>query len=122
MDGRPRLSAYLPWFQAERFLLNYSEPQRLPCDTQAVVEAMRASESFSWCRGCPLSVAFAVLQTIVATRPFAFQAWIRFANLLATATERKEDLVVSHVALTVATSLLWCGYGLRGRDIDVKER
>ena len=122
LDGRPRLSAYLPWFSAKPYVSNYSLPLRQSCDAQPVVLAMTATETYSWCRGCPLSVAFAVLQTIVAARPFEFQAWVRFANLLATVTAQVEDLVVSHVALTIATRLLWCGYGFRGRDIHVKER
>ena len=33
------------------------------------------SHSYSWCRGCHISVAFAVLQTIVVTRCCGFQGW-----------------------------------------------
>ncbi|CAK9033542.1 Uncharacterized protein (Fragment) [Durusdinium trenchii] len=124
VDGMPRLTAYLPWFSPRKrdTQMNYSEPPQMKsCDQEPVVQAMNEDETYSWCRGCPISVAFAVLQTIVTSRPFVFTAWLKLANLLAVAAATREDLVVSHVALTVAGRLLWCAGGVKGSEINPEE-
>lgn len=131
VDGLPRLTAYLPWFSPlkRRPQQNYSHRPRLQsCDNQQVVQALAQSSkedddshSYSWCRGCHISVAFAVLQTIVVTRPFVFTGWLKLSNILALAAAQREDLVVSHVAFVVASRLLWCAEGIRGAEINVEE-
>lgn len=54
-------------------------------------------------------------------RPFVFTAWLKLANLLAVAAATREDLVVSHVALTVAGRLLWCAGGVKGSEINPED-
>ena len=69
VDGVPRLMAYLPWFSASKRHFNYSEPRPKSCDDQPVVKATVVEKgNYSWCHGCHISVAFAVLQTIISTR------------------------------------------------------
>lgn len=70
VDGVPRLMAYLPWFSVSKRAFNYSQPRPKSCDEQPVVKAMAVKEAgnYSWCHGCHISVAFAVLQTIISTR------------------------------------------------------
>eukprot|EP00435_Cladocopium_sp_Y103_P001732 s1516_g1.t1 len=130
VDGLPRLTAYLPWFSPKRRAeQNYSQRPRLQsCDNQRVVQALAQTSteedeghSYSWCRGCHISVAFAVLQTIVVTKPFVFTGWLKLANILSLAAAQRDDLVVSHVAFVVASRLLWCAEGIRGAEINVEE-
>ncbi|CAJ1364875.1 unnamed protein product [Effrenium voratum] len=101
LEGAPKLTAYLPWShplrraQAEPWRRNYSAPdfarRMRSCIHEPVVQAVEQAqkseaseeESYSWCRGCSLAVAYAVLQVIISSRPFDFTGWVKLANLAA---------------------------------------
>ncbi|CAJ1403447.1 unnamed protein product [Effrenium voratum] len=139
LEGAPKLTAYLPWShplrraQAEPWRRNYSAPdfarRMRSCIHEPVVQAVEQAqkseaseeESYSWCRGCSLAVAYAVLQVIISSRPFDFTGWVKLANLAAKGAARREDLVVAASAVAVAGRLLWCGHGIPGTQINWKE-
>ena len=80
LNGALRLSAYLPWGRALR--RGEAEPERRfyggeaimrelrSCEGQPAVQAMSQQASYSWCRGCPMSLTFGILQSIVVQRPY----------------------------------------------------
>eukprot|EP00439_Symbiodinium_sp_Y106_P060142 s858_g8.t2 len=131
LNGKLRLSAYLPWAkalkrtQAENARQNYTSPEILSklrgCEDLAAVRALSQQADYSWCRGCPTSMAFAMLQYIVVQRPMEFVGWLRLADFTAAAVASRDELLISEMCLSVAVRMLRCIKGIDGSRVSWKE-
>ncbi|CAE7824570.1 unnamed protein product [Symbiodinium sp. CCMP2592] len=131
LNGKLRLSAYLPWAkalkrtQAEKTRQNYTSPEILSklrgCEDLAAVRALSQQADHSWCRGCPTSMAFAMLQYIVVQRPMEFVGWLRLADFTAAAVANRDELLISEMCLSVAVRMLRCIKGIDGSRVSWKE-
>merc|ERR1712048_495083 len=79
VNGLPRTWSYLPWGtplrqqEAAPDRQNYSSPAIASvksCDHEPLVQAMQQRGEYSWCVGCEFSTAFAMLQSMIAAKPF----------------------------------------------------
>ena len=127
INGTLRLSAYLPWSRALRrrdadpTRQNYSSPEIAKvrtCEDEPTLHAMNQKSSYSWCRGCPDSLAYGMLQSIVAHRPFEFVGWLRLADFLALAVVSRDDLLIPQMCLSVAVRMLRCLSNIDGSHIS----
>ncbi|CAE7577830.1 unnamed protein product [Symbiodinium natans] len=131
LNGALRLSAYLPWGRALR--RGEAEPERRfyggeaimrelrSCEGQPAVQAMSQQASYSWCRGCPMSLTFGILQSIVVQRPYEFVGWLRLADFLAWTVVKRDDLLVSEICLSVAVRVVRCLSGIDGTRVSWEE-
>ena len=132
LNGKLRLSAYLPWAkalkrsEAEEARQNYSSPEILSsllrgCEDLGAVRALSQQADHSWCRGCPTSMAFAMLQYIVVQRPMEFVGWLRLADFTAAAVANRDELLISEMCLSVAVRMLRCIKGIDGSRVSWKD-